>query len=525
MKHLLLSILLLAVANIVLAQDAPPKDWFHLDMSTDNYMGISSYKAYKELLKGKKAKTIIVAVLDSGVDHKHEDLKDIMWTNPGEIPDNGIDDDHNGYIDDIHGWNFIGGKDGKNVDNEQLELTRLYAYYSKKFDTSKGPINVLSKKDQKEYMRYQSIKDDYNKAYKDAKENFDRFEGLLDALTELQKAYGKDEFSAADLPEIKSNSLMAGQIINFLKKGSTSTELRKQLEGAYDYYALNVNVYYNPDFDARKIVGDNYEDSYEKYYGNNDSKGPDSSHGTHVSGIIAAKRNNGIGIDGIADNVQIMSIRAVPNGDERDKDVANGIIYAVDNGAKIINMSFGKPYSWDKKAVDKAMKYAAKHGVLLVHAAMNDSKNVDELVVFPNDKYGKKRLFGPRYVKTWLDVGALSWKKGEDAIATFSNYGHNTVDVFAPGVAIYSTTPEDTYASYNGTSMATPVTAGIAAVLMGYYPNLSAKDVKKIIMASTVPLTQKVKKTDTHALAPMTDLCQTGGTVNLYKALKLAATY
>lgn len=523
MKHFILSILLLAMGHSLYAQDAPPKDWFHLDMKDNNYMGISSYKAYNEILKGKKPKTVIVAVLDSGVDDHHEDLKDIMWTNPGEIPGNGIDDDHNGYIDDIHGWNFIGGKDGKNVGEEQLELTRLYVYYSKKFKDTDP--NTLSRKQKKEYDRYKTIKKDFDKARKDAQENLNRMEGLLDALTELQKAYGKDEFTAADLPEIKAKNPMAGQVIQILQKGGTSAELRKGLQGAYDYYHKNVMVYYNPDFNARKIVGDHYENSYEKFYGNNDSKGPDSSHGTHVSGIIAAKRNNGIGIDGIADNVQIMSIRAVPDGDERDKDVANGIIYAVDNGAKIINMSFGKPYSWDKKAVDKAVKYAAKHGVLLVHAAMNDSKNVDEKIVFPNDRYDKKGLFGPRYAKTWLDVGALSWKKGEDAVATFSNYGQNNVDVFAPGVAIYSTTPEDTYASYNGTSMATPVTAGIAAVLMGYYPNLSAKDVKKIIMDSTVPLTQKVKKTDTHALAPMKELCRTGGVVNLYRALKLAETY
>ena len=523
MKHFLLSILFLVMANMLWAQNEPPKDWFHLDNQTDHYMGISSYKAYKELLKGKKAKTIIVAVLDSGVDDKHEDLKDIMWTNPGEIPNNGIDDDHNGYIDDIHGWNFIGGKDGKNIDKEQLEITRLYSYYTKKFKDTHP--NSLSRKQKKEYQRYQLIKSDYDKQYKGVKDNFDRFAGLLDALTALQKAYGKDDFTAEDIPNIKVNTPLAGQIIQMLHKGGTAADLRKRLEGAYDYYAKNVNYYYNPDFNARKIVGDNYTNSYEKHYGNNDSKGPDSSHGTHVSGIIAAKRNNGIGIDGIADNVQIMSVRAVPDGDERDKDVANGIIYAVNNGAKIINMSFGKPYSWDKKAVDKAMRYASKHGVLLVHAAMNDSKNVDKLIVFPNDHYQKKRWFGPKYVKTWLDVGALSWKKGEDAIATFSNYGQNTVDVFAPGVAIYSTTPENTYASYNGTSMATPVTAGIAAVLMGYYPNLSAKDVKKIIMASTIPLTQKVKKTDTQELANMRELCRTGGVVNLYRALQMAAKY
>ena len=518
MKNLLLSLLFLAFTQFIFAQAEPPKDWFHLDQKENNYQGVSAYKAYKELLKGKKAKTIIVAVLDSGVDFKHEDLKDIIWTNPGEIPDNGIDDDHNGYIDDIHGWSFIGGKNG-NVDHEQLEITRLYKHYRDQFKETMP--ESLSRKQKKEYQRYLTIKKEFDKALDDAKTNLKRFEDLLDALTALQKAYGKDEFTAKDLPEMKTKNPAAGQIVAMLKRGGSAKDLRKRLEGAYDYYAKNVSYYYNPDFDARKIVGDDYANSYEKYYGNKDCMGPDPSHGTHVAGIIAAVRNNGIGMDGIADNVKIMSVRAVPDGDERDKDVANGIIYAVDNGAKIINMSFGKPYSWDKTAVDKAVKYAVKHGVLLVHAAMNDSKNVDENIVFPNDRYDKKGLFRPRYAKSWLDVGALSWKKGEDAIATFSNYGKKNVDVFAPGVAIYSTTPDNTYSSYNGTSMATPVTAGIAAVLMGYF-DLSAKQVKKIIMQSTVPLTQKVKKTDTHALAPMTDLCRTGGVVNLYNAVKLA---
>ncbi len=500
----------------------PPKDWFHLDPKEDPYMGVSAYKTYKELIKDKKGKTVIVAVLDSGVDHEHEDLKEVMWINPGEIPNNGIDDDGNGYIDDIHGWNFIGGKEG-NVSSEQLEITRLYADLHKKYQEAN--VHQLSRKQKKEYEQYLTIKKEYEQSYSDIKQQYEKIGGWISELSALQKAFGKDDFTWNDISKIKAKHPKASEVVKMLKRAGGAQKLKSGLDRSFDYYAKSVNYYYNLDFDARKIVGDDYANSYEKGYGNNDSKGPDASHGTHVAGIIAASRNNGIGIDGIANNVQIMSIRAVPDGDERDKDVANGIIYAVDNGAKIINMSFGKGFSWDKKAVDKAMKYASKHGVLLVHAAMNDSKNVDEKIVFPNDRYEKRgflNLFGPKYVKTWLDVGALSWKKGEDAIATFSNYGKRTVDVFAPGVAIYSTTPENTYASYNGTSMATPVTAGVAAVLMGYFPKLSTKKIKSIIMESTIPLTIQVKKTDTQALAPMSELCVTGGVVNLYRAFVLA---
>ncbi len=521
MKNSLL-LLIIFVFNLSSFAQEPPKDWFHLDPKENQYMGVSTYKTYQELIKDKKGKTIIVAVLDSGVDHEHEDLKDVMWTNTGEIPNNGIDDDGNGYIDDIHGWNFIGGKNG-NVSAAPLEITRLYA--SLHHEYKDADPRKLSRKEKKKYSRYLDIKKDYDKSYSDVKAQYDKIGGWLDELTTLQKAYGKDDFTWEDIRLVKAKHPKASEVIKMIKRTGSAKKLKSGLERSFDYYDKSVHFYYNPDFDPRKVVGDDYSNSYEKYYGNNDSKGPDSSHGTHVAGIIAASRNNGIGIDGIANNVQIMSIRAVPDGDETDKDVANGIIYAVDNGAKIINMSFGKPYSWDKKAVDKAMKYASRHGVLLVHAAMNDSKNVDEKIVFPNDRYKKRgflNLFGPKYVKTWLDVGALSWKKGEDAIATFSNYGKKTVDVFAPGVAIYSTTPENTYASYNGTSMATPVTAGIAAVLMSYFPTLSAKKIKAIIMESTIPLTVQVKKTDTQALAPMSELCITGGVVNLYRAFVLA---
>lgn len=521
MNRLFFLAVLLLTFSQSFAQDEPPKDWFHLDHIDNGFWGISSYKAYKDLIKNKKGKTVIVAVLDSGVDFKHEDLKDIMWTNPGEIAGNGIDDDHNGYIDDIHGWNFIGGKNG-NVDASRLEVTRLYAHYDKIFKDVDS--NNLSKKLKKEYAQYLIVKKDFEESLKNAQTGFERYKGLLDEIGAIQEKLNINEFTPADMDKLVPLSDTQKAIKQMLAT-STVKQLRKRLSGGYDYFLNNVNYYYNVDFDARKIVGDDYANTYEKYYGNNDSKGPDSSHGTHVSGIIAATRNNGIGIDGVANNVRIMSIRAVPNGDETDKDVANGIIYAVDNGAKIINMSFGKPYSWDKKAVDKAVRYAEKHGVLLIHAAMNDSKNIDIKTVYPNDRYDKKKWFRPRHASNWLDVGAFSWKKGEDAVATFSNYGKTNVDVFAPGVAIYSTTPEDTYASYNGTSMATPVTAGVAAMIMSYYPNLSVKQVKEIIMESTIPVPQQVKRTDTHELAPMKDLCITGGVVNLYEALRLAAKY
>ncbi|MEZ5059157.1 MAG: S8 family serine peptidase [Saprospiraceae bacterium] len=307
------------------------------------------------------------------------------------------------------------------------------------------------------------------------------------------------------------------------QKGSTFEGLKENLQGGIDYFESKFKYHYNPDFNARTIVGDNYFNTYEKGYGNNDVEGPDAGHGTHVAGIIAASRGNGVGMDGVANSVRIMSVRAVPDGDERDKDVANAIIYAVDNGASVINMSFGKGYSWDKEAVDKAVKYAKKKDVLLIHAAGNDSENNDNTDNFPNDNYEKSGWFSPKKAKNWLEIGALSWKGGENSPATFSNYGKENVDLFAPGVDIYSTIPDQTYASFSGTSMASPVTAGVAAVIRSYYPELTAEQVKEVLMESVVPLEFDVMKPGTEEKVPFSDLSVTGGVVNVYKAVFLAS--
>jgi cell wall-associated protease len=294
-----------------------------------------------------------------------------------------------------------------------------------------------------------------------------------------------------------------------------------------NHYKGRAEFMYNPDYDSRKIVGDNYSDSYEKGYGNNDVIASDPMHGTHVAGIIGADRTNDIGIKGIADNVQIMAIRILADGDERDKDVANAIIYAVDNGASIINMSFGKAHAWDKKAVDKAVKYAEKNDVLLVHAAGNDGKDNDSTENYPNDSYTKKRFLRKnktKYVNNWIEVGAASWEKAEKIAAPFSNYGAKNVDVFAPGMQIYSTTPDGTYQNQQGTSMASPVVAGVAAVLRSYYPSLTAEQVKNIIMESSVPISDMVIKPGTKdEKVPFKNLGQSGGLINAYEALQIAA--
>ena len=516
------------------AQTKAPQNWFTLDQSKDGVQGTSSDATLAALkAKGKKGQTIIVAVLDSGIDYKHEDLKDIIWTNPGETPDNGKDDDGNGYVDDIHGWNFIGGTNGENVHHETLEMTREYVRLSKKFKGSDGKNLYGDAK--KEFEYYQKVKEAFETAYKEAEDLKTQMESqfvkIEKAFAAVQKASGKQNFTAEDLTKMDAGDNAElkeaiGLSQRVMAQGLTPENIAEQKAGASSYATNQLNYNLNAEYNPRAVVGDDPNDLSNRYYGNNDYQGPDASHGTHVAGIIAAIRDNGVGINGIADNVRIMSVRCVPDGDERDKDVANAIRYAVDNGASIINMSFGKSYSPDKKYVDDAVKYAAEHDVLLVHAAGNDSENNDTDPNFPNDNYTqpvKKGLF--RKEKTapnWLEIGALSWRSGEKRVANFSNYGKKNVDLFSPGHQLYSTVPDNKYASFSGTSMASPAAAGVAAILRSYYPGLSAKQVREVMIKSVVKQDGEVNKPGSTEKVKFSELCASGGVVSATNAVTLA---
>ncbi|MEL6864955.1 MAG: S8 family peptidase [Bacteroidota bacterium] len=523
--RLLLSLVLIACVSLVYGQDKAPENWFLLDPSTDNMPGLSIDKTYNELLKGKDAQPVIVAVIDSGVDYLHEDLKDVMWVNQDEIPDNGIDDDKNGYVDDIHGWNFIGGKDGRNIHHDALEVSRLAAKYGKKYENA--DVSKLSKKDKKEYEKYQDIKKVIAEKREEVMQQSMGVTMFSQSFEAVRKFLKKDKFTAEDLKAIETDNEEINNAVSMIQavldRGASLEDLEGQLSEANEYFENQLKHYYNPEFDPRaEIVKDNYADLYERDYGNNNVKGPDANHGTHVAGIIAASRDNDLGMQGIANNVLIMSVRCVPDGDERDKDVANAIIYAVDNGASIINMSFGKSYAWNKDVVDKAVRYAMKKDVLLVHAAGNDGKDNDNTNNFPNDKFRKKKLFKPKYAKNWIEVGALHWKGGEELPASFSNYGKENVDIFAPGVAIYSTVTENEYDSYPGTSMASPMVAGVAALIRSYCPTLTAQQVKEVILSSAVKQNQQVVKPGSDDKVAMSELSRTGGTLSAYTAVKKA---
>lgn len=527
---------LIFIAQNLIGQAKPSEDWFLKDPISDGVPGISTEKTYETILKDKASQTVVVAIIDSGVDVEHEDLKDVVWVNEDEIPNNGIDDDKNGYIDDIHGWNFIGGADGKNVGPDTYEVTRLYKKLKYRYDDADP--DQLNKKQKEEYKLFLEYKEEVEDKRSSAEANYNKILEnetlLIGAINALKDELKGKEITIDNIRGIESSEqlVMIGKSISeqFIAPGDTledfsiiEDEINSQLKAAKDHYKNQIDYAYNPDFNSREIVGDNYNDQREQYYGNNDVEGPDAFHGTHVAGIVAASRNNEIGIKGIADNVRIMSVRTVPDGDERDKDVANAIRYAVDNGASIINMSFGKGYSWDKSVVDDAVRYARKNDVLLVHAAGNSAQNNDITDNFPNNTYEKKKLFGKKEANNWLEVGALNFEIGENLAASFSNYGKSEVDVFAPGVAIYSTIPNDEYQNAQGTSMASPVVAGVAAVLRSYFPKLTAAQVKEIIMDSSVSQNLKVKKPGSDEMVNFSELSQTGGIVNLEKAVELAS--
>jgi cell wall-associated protease len=502
-------------APLVIVKKAPLsendlKRWSHLDLVKDTIPGMSVDKAYAELLKDKKGVKVIVGIVDSGVDIDHEDLQGKIWTNAKEIPGNGIDDDKNGFIDDVHGWNFLG-----DAVNENTEMTRIV----KKGDDGSA--------------EYKNALEQYNEKYEKALKDKEQVDFLLEVHKTVKTALNKDNYKLEDLSTITStdsNVLRAKMIMTqiFGNAGPTfNPEADFEEYRAQVYDQLNYNL--NKEFDGRKIVGDNPEDIKDTRYGNNNVAGPDKEkalHGTHVAGIVAQVRHNNLGGDGVANNVEIMTVRAVPDGDEYDKDIALAIRYAVDNGAKVINGSFGKSFSPHKKWVYDAIKYAAKKDVLIVHAAGNDGYNIDIVknINYPNDSEDNVKEFA----NNLITIGAINKVYGENVIASFSNFGKLNVDVYAPGEEIYATIPNNKYKYLQGTSMAAPNAAGVAALIRSYYPKLKASQVKQILMDSGVLLPSMVvlgeNPNPDQKPVPVssTESSKTAKMVNAYNALLMA---
>jgi subtilisin family serine protease len=475
------------------------KRWSHLDLVKDTIPGMSVDRAYAELIKNKKGTKIIVGVIDSGIDIDHEDLKGKIWKNAKEIPGNKKDDDNNGFVDDINGWNFLGDSN-----DENLELTRI---------VKKGPNSP-------QYAQAKAELDAKLAEMQQQKQQVD----MIDKADKTIKAHLKKEiYTIEDLKAIKTTDANLNQSKMIMSSIATQAgpgfqeEIKSYIDQVYDMLNFNLNV----NHDGRKIVGDNPEDINDKKYGNGNVKGPiveEADHGTHVAGIIAQTRGNGKGGDGVAaNNIEIMALRAVPNGDEYDKDIALAIRYAVDNGAKVINGSFGKDYSPQKQWVFDAIKYAESKDVLIVHAAGNDGKNIDVEPNFPADEENTVE-----FANNFLSIGALTKNYSSSMVSDFSNYGSKNVDIFAPGSEIYATLPNNKYKFLDGTSMASPNAAGVAALIRSYYPTLSASQVKKILMDSGTPLSMEVTLGEKKEKRSFTNASKSGRIVSLYNAMLMA---
>ena len=532
------STLLIATCMNTLHAQSIPKNWQALDPSSDKVLGISLQKAYDYLgSNNKKATPIIVAVLDSGIDTTHEDLKNILWTNPKEIPGNGIDDDKNGYIDDVHGWNFLGGKNGQSVKRAPDERSRIYHKYKAKFGNPLLDTNTMSISDKALFTTWKKTESELNFSDEE-KDQLKYVEMLASAFKKHDKVlkqemnvtrYNRESLTQFIPTSITGKEAKLGllslhrlmQLDEHELNTYTIAQMEEYIEGKTVAFGAKEKL---PNDERSLIVRDNYYNFLDAYYGNNDIMGPTPNHGTHVSGIIAASRNNGAGIDGVADAVKIMMVRVVPDGDEYDKDVALAIRYAVDNGAKVINMSFGKSYSPEKYWVDSAVAYAEQKDVLLVHSAGNENYNLDSITVFPNANLTAFK----KNAGSFITVGASSDTliTASSIAADFSNYGKQNVDLFAPGVKIYSTLPGgNEYGNQDGTSMAAPIVSGVAAIIRTYYPSLTAKQVKNILEktvylpTATVPCLQPG---NSSIATPFGTLSKTGGIVNAYNAVVLA---
>lgn len=538
-KYLVLVFFSLTCSLLASAQNDVPKGWHLLDPAKDSFYGISLNKAYEFLQqKGRNSTPVIVAVLDSGVDTTHEDLKGILWHNSNEIPGNLKDDDKNGYADDVYGWNFLGGKDGRNVSKSSGENTRVYHKFKNQFSGKDVDTSLLNGEEKYEYNIWKKAASEMNVS-SDEKMNVMYLEVLAKSIKRhdkvLRQEIGAEEYTLEGLENFQPKDKMGKEAkygyvtcmkVIGIEPDEKNTATISQLDEYISGKKEAMQAKENPPFDYRAdIIKDDYNNINDKYYGNKDVMGPEPLHGTHVTGIIAAQRNNGIGMDGVADNVKVMMVRVVPDGDEYDKDVALGIFYAVDNGAKVINMSFGKSFSPEKRWVDSAIRYAALKDVLVVHAAGNESANNDEKDNFPNPCFVTTRTKAPNFIT----VGASGDPKIPGGIvAEFSNYGKESVDVFAPGVKIYSTLPGgNKYGNLRGTSMAAPIVTGLAAMIRSYFPGLTAQQVKQAIEKSvTIPDSSLliIKPGTKNERVKFSDLCQSGGIINAYGAVGLAYT-
>ncbi len=538
MKKLIAPLFLLVMSfqaiaqNSVDQQELEKRNWFHSDFSKTGIYGVGTESALEFLnSKNLKPKTVVVGVLDSGVEIDHEDLKNEIWVNKKEKAGNGKDDDKNGFVDDINGWDFCTDASGKDYNEDSYEATRVTFMYEPVFNSGNKAANLENmRKMPNEYQTYLKARKVWADKYYSAKSKSagndaeaKQIMGFLEDLAGYTKDLKLSKESLQTLPEATPEDKERKAKVEFLitnnpefagkTMGEIISEAKKEFGMVDESENTDLLYAYNPDYNPAKGKFD------IKGYGNNEVEGPDAFHGSHVAGIIGATRGNKIGMDGVAGGlVQIMSVRTVPDGDERDEDVAAAIRYAVDNGAKVLNMSFGKSFSPNKEMVYDAIKYADSKGVLMFHAAGNDNKDLDYNTNYPsnfkdNDMHS--------IAKNWITVGA-STRTPEKLKASFSNFGTVKVDLFAPGTEIYSTIPDQKYSYAQGTSMASPVAAGCAALVWAYFPNMTSEQVKEVLFDSVNKSDVEVEVGSEKDKRKFSDLSVTGGVIDVNKAVRLA---
>ena len=476
--------------------DAVKKRWFFSDPVLDTLPGISLEKT-KEVVGNRKASEVIVAIVDSGVDINHPLFENKLWVNEDEIPGNNIDDDANGFVDDVHGYNFLGESY-----YEQMEYVRMIAKEIGDEEQLKRARIIL----EKELPKAEENKRQYKRIYELAKTAVDTLSVLLN----------DDQFNSESLRKFTPESAFIAQqkalALQFLSYTDRADLLIKDLFEGVTYYTERSDYNLNVNFNGRELIGDDPYDIADTGYGNGNviNRLIEESHGTHVAGIVSQ----------IAPFAKLMILRTVPAGDEYDKDVALAIRYAADNGAKIINCSFGKSFSPQRKWVEDAISYAESKGALIVHAAGNESEDLDVLknTNYPDDQPN----FNTEFASNFLSVGALAPYFNQGLIADFSNYGKEKVDLFAPGEDIYSSMPNAIFAFQGGTSMAAPVVSGVAAWIAAYFPKHQGPALKKILMDSSIRLPINVLTPDNEEINSFARFSKSGGIVNLYNALLLA---
>ncbi len=507
------------------------KNWYHKDIIEDTIPGISLDKAYRELIKNKKGKEVIVAIIDTKLDIHHEDIKQQIWINTNEIADNGIDDDKNGYIDDINGWNFLGNQSGEDIVYSNFESMRIIRKYDSIFSATSEEENIEGEY-KEQYSLYKKAKElrelELNQIEKDKKYGKFLFETYPKSKKALQKFFPNENYTITQLDSLyntyKKDSIL-GPLIYYMADYKKYKLSPKWINNYQKSVESRIKTSLNFEYDERIIIGDTPENLENIKYGNNKvwNDSLPFQHAIKVAGVLAADSNNNKGIKGVFNTVKIMSLCvASSGGDEHDKDIALAIRYAVDNGAKIINMSFGKPLSMYREWVEDAIRYAESKDVLIVCSAGNDNKEIDqENSHFPNDYTDN----GVEISNNLVKVGATTYTLNKNFKAYFSNYSAKNVDVFAPGHEIYTTIYNNEYGFISGTSLAAPIVSGVAALLMSHYPDLKASQIKEILMKSGVSynIDVEIKQEDgTKKPIPFSQLSKSGKVVNAYNALVLA---